>query len=57
MFILHAHSKVDKKLHISGPDCLDIFVDYDDVDQKQTLKNAIKVVKILNKNWNIEGNF
>ena len=40
----------DKWIEVSGPE-LDIRVDYDDVDHKAVERNAKKMLKILNENW------
>ena len=50
-FVLHKHTRIDKSLDISGPDGLNLKVDFDDVNPTTVLKTTKKMVKILNDHW------
>ena len=50
-FVLLPVGTIDKALIIRKADELDIAVDYDDVQHKQVLKDAKKIVRLLNKHW------
>lgn len=49
-FKIQPHTTIDKWFEIEGPD-IRILVDYDDVNHKEVDKQARKMVKILNENW------
>lgn len=53
-FTLHKFTNMDKDVCISGPE-LEIRVDFDDVDQKETLKAMYKLVNVLNTYWENYG--
>jgi hypothetical protein len=50
-FKLKRHSPGDKWLEITGPDQLEIRVDFDDVDTETVLEAAQKMVRVLNHHW------
>lgn len=52
VFKIEEPNRFDKEFHIIGPDGFYIFVDYDDVDPEFQMRNAKRVVEILNKHWN-----
>lgn len=52
MFWIESHTGADKSFRILGPFEPVIEVDYDDVNHKAVDRDAKKLVRILNANWN-----
>lgn len=50
-FRILPYTNLDKRFEIEGPDSLRLFVDNDDVDQREVAKASKKMVRILNQNW------
>lgn len=50
-FKLHPHSHIDKRLIVTGPDQLRLFVDFDDVDTDTVLEATQRLVRVLNHHW------
>lgn len=55
LFKLKKHKDIDKHLTVEGPD-LTMKIDFDDVDQRATLRATRKMVALLNEHWNGEVN-
>lgn len=46
---LRRHSQFDKQLVVDGPDDLVMYIDYDDVNHTQVLRDTRLMVKTLNR--------
>jgi hypothetical protein len=50
-FKVKPFTNIDKRVEITGPDYLQLFVDFDDVNHAEVRKQIKKMVALLNKHW------
>lgn len=48
-FQIRKYDRLDKRIQVDGPGDLTLYVDYDDVDHAQVLRDLRKAVALLNR--------